>query len=168
MQVRPGASDSDEAFEEIPRCSLEEGTVVLGVPIGNASFVDTFVDDVCRKLTHMAERIGLMKSNIAKFLLLRACFGACRINHLLRSLPFKHAKSLAEKSSVVVRNLLDDILVSPLPDICFLLACLPVRNGWPVLFLLARICFKLSFFWSLFPCERWGQPEPFVYLMYFC
>ena len=119
MQVRPGASDSDEAFEEIPRCSLEEGTVVLGVPIGNASFVDTFVDDVCRKLTHMAERIGLMKSNIAKFLLLRACFGACRINHLLRSLPFKHAKSLAEKSSVVVRNLLDDILVSPLPDICF-------------------------------------------------
>ena len=147
MQVRPGASDSDEAFEEIPRCSLEEGTVVLGVPIGNASFVDTFVDDVCRKLTHMAERIGLMKSNIAKFLLLRACFGACRINHLLRSLPFKHAKSLAEKSSVVVRNLLDDILVSPLPDICFLLACLPVRNGWPVLFLLDRVCLlNLVFF----------------------
>ena len=77
----------------------------------------------------MAERSGLLKSNIAKFLLLRACFGACRMNHVLRCLPFQHARLLAEKSSVVVRNALEEIFGSPLPDICFLLACLPVRKG---------------------------------------
>ena len=125
----PGATSPDVAFDGIPRHSLDEGTVVLGVPIGNDAFVNTIVDDDCAKLTHMAERIGLLKSNIANFLLLRACFGACRINHLLRSLPFQHARLLAEKSSVFVRNALDEILGSPLPDICFLLACLPVRKG---------------------------------------
>ena len=125
----PGASDPGVAFVGIPRYSLDEGTVILGVPIGNAAFVNKHFNEVCAKLTHMAERIGLLKSNIANFLLLRACFGACRINHLLRSLPFQHARLLAEKSSVFVRNALDEILGSPLPHICFLLACLPVRKG---------------------------------------
>ena len=87
--------------------------------------------EVCTKLSHLAERIGLLKSNIGKFLLLRACFGTCRINHLLRSLPFEHARTLAARSSDIVRSALDDILGSPLPDICFLLACLPVRKGGP-------------------------------------
>ena len=125
----PGASTSDPAFEGIPRYSLDQGTVVLGVPIGTATFVEDFVSEVCAKLSHMADRIGLLKSNIARFLLLRACFGACRVNHPLRSLPFQHGKSLAEKASVIVRNTLEAILGSPLPDICFLLACLPVRRG---------------------------------------
>ena len=109
--------------------SLDQGTVVLGVPIGSAAFVENFVSDICTKLSYMAERIGLLKSNIAKFLLLRACFGACRVNHLLRSLPFQHGKSLAEKASAIVRSTLEAIVGSPLPDICFMLACLPSRKG---------------------------------------
>ena len=88
--IGPGASNRDPAFEGIPRSSLDEGTVVLGVPVGNADFVEHFVNDVITKLSNMAARIDLLKSNNAKFLLLRACFGACRINHLLRSLPFRH------------------------------------------------------------------------------
>ena len=60
----------------------------MGVPIGSATFLAKFVDEVCTKLTHMAERIGLMKSNIAKFLLLRACFGA---------LPFQNARSVMQR-----------------------------------------------------------------------
>ena len=123
------ASNPDPVFDGIPRYSLDDGTVVLGVPIGSAAFVDNYVSEVCAKLSHMAERIGMMTSNIAKFLLLRACFGACRINHLLRALPFQHAQTLAEKSSIIVRKTLEAILGSPLPDICFLLACLPVRKG---------------------------------------
>ena len=57
-----------------------------------------------------------------------SCFGACRINHLLRYLPFQHARLLAEKSSVFVRNASAEILGLPLPDVCFLLACLSVRK----------------------------------------
>ena len=73
--------------------------------------------------------IDLLNSNIARFLLLRATFGACRINHLLRSLPLRYGQSLAEKASEIVRKALESILGSPLPDLCFLLACLPVRKG---------------------------------------
>ena len=87
------------------------------------------MDEVISKLSNLAARIDLLKYNIAKFLLLRACFGACRVNYLLRSLPFQHARSLAEKSSVIVRKALESIVGSPLPDLCFLLACLPVRKG---------------------------------------
>ena len=101
---RPGASCADHAFEGIPRFSLDEGTVVLEVSIGSNAFVAMYVDDVCAKLAHLAKRIGLLKSNVAKFLLLRACFGACRINHLLHSLPFGHGRSLAEKASSTVRG----------------------------------------------------------------
>ena len=51
--------------------------MVLGVPVGNADFVEHFFNDVITKLSNMAARIDMLKSNIAKFLLLRACFGAC-------------------------------------------------------------------------------------------
>ena len=45
------------------------------------------------------------------------------------SLRLQEARLLADKSSVIVRKALEEILGSPLPDICFLLACLPVRKG---------------------------------------
>ena len=71
----------------------------------------------------------MLKSAFAKFLLLRACFGACRINHLLRSLPFEHGSLLAEKTAVIVRDTLGGILGSQLPDLLYELAYLPVRRG---------------------------------------
>ena len=127
--IGPGAAQPDPVFDGIPRSSLDEGMVVLGVPVGNPDFMERFVNDVVTKLTNMAARIELLKNNVAKFLLLRACFGVCRINHLLRSLPLRHGQSLAEKASVIVRKALESILGSPTPDLCFLLACLPVRKG---------------------------------------
>ena len=42
----PGASDPDVAFDGIPRHSLNEGAVVLAVPMGNATFVDKCVNEV--------------------------------------------------------------------------------------------------------------------------
>ena len=92
-------------FDGIPRVSFAEGTIVLGVPIGSDDFTAKFIDDVCAKLAHLANRIGLLKSAIAKFLLLRACFGACRINHLLRSLPFEHGSLLEAYSRKRPRSL---------------------------------------------------------------
>ena len=102
---------------------------MLGVPIGSDEFIATYLEDVCAKLAHLAKRIGLLKSAIAKFLLLRACFGTCRINHLLRSLPFEHGRSLSEKTATIVRDNLGHILGSAIPDIHYKLACLPMRRG---------------------------------------
>ena len=42
---------------------------MLGVPVGNADFVEHFFNDVIFKLSNMAARIDMLKSNIAKFLL---------------------------------------------------------------------------------------------------
>ena len=113
----------------IPRVSFADGTLVLGVPIGSNEFIAKHIDDVCAELAHLAKRIGLLKSSIAKFLLLRACFGACRINHLLRSLPFESGRSLSEKTAIIVRDTLGKILGSALPDLNYELACLTVRRG---------------------------------------
>ena len=126
----PAASNPDLDFEGIPRYSLGEGTVVLGVPIGSDdAFVDSYVNEVCAKLSLMAMRIGLLRSNIAKFLLLRACFGACRVNHLRRSLPFRHARSLAEKSSV---------------------CAIPWKAFW------VRLCLTSAFCWHVYQCAKAG------------
>ena len=74
-------------------------------------------------------KVAFLKSNVAKFLLLRACFGACRVNHLLRGLPFRHGVALARKSTALFRSATKDILGSSLRDLNFELACLPVKKG---------------------------------------
>ena len=68
-----GASHPDPAFGGIPRGSLDEGTVVVGVPVGNADFVEHFVNDIITQLSNMAARIDI--DNIGKCLLLRAWQG---------------------------------------------------------------------------------------------
>ena len=54
---------------------------------------------------------------------------ACRINRLLRSLPFEQGSSLAEKTATFVRDTASGILGSTIPDLHCELPCLPVRRG---------------------------------------
>ena len=74
-----GTLIEEPAFEEISRVPANEGTIVLGVPVANDSFVH---QAVCAKVYTLLTKVTLLKSNLAKFLLLRACFGAFRVNHL--------------------------------------------------------------------------------------
>ena len=99
------------------------------MPIGSDAFIHQTIDEVCAKIQGLLSKLSFLKSNLTKFLLQRACFGVCRVNHLLRSLPFAHGTSLALKSSVLFHDALGDALGSAIPDIHHELASLPVRKG---------------------------------------
>ena len=71
----PGISEfSSPAYDIIPKVPLSEGSVVLGVPIGSDSFVEKVLDETIKKLESLIAKVGQLKSNLVKFLLLRACF----------------------------------------------------------------------------------------------
>ena len=106
----PAADVNDPVFDGIPRVPMLEGTIVIGVPVGNDSFVEKANEDGCAKL----EGVAVLKSNVAKF--------------LQSAVPALQAWSLARKSAALFRETLNDILGSNLPDLNFELACLPVRK----------------------------------------
>ena len=122
----PACQTADPIFAGIPRASVDEGSIVLGIPIGGDDFVK-FIDE--SKMQTMLAKLCALNTRVAKFLLLRACFGACRVNHHLRSLDFQHGKVLAQNSSALFREMLNDLLGSPCTDVQFKHACLPGRRG---------------------------------------
>ena len=131
---RPGISEfSPSEYDVLPKVPLSEGSIILGVPVGSDSFIEKALEDTVKKLECILAKIGQLKSNLVKFLLLRACFGASRVNHLLRSLEFRHGKAIASKSSAMFRRGLAEAVgrsgSSELPDINYSLACLPGRRG---------------------------------------
>ena len=48
----------------------------LGVPISSDLFVEKALDETIKKLECLIAKLGQLKSNLMKFLLLRASFGA--------------------------------------------------------------------------------------------
>ena len=113
----------------IPRATPADGSVFLGVPVGGDEFVNKFCDAAAAKLEEMLRRNSSLDCALGKFLILRACFGACRINHLLRSLDFAKGFHLASKVSVSFRRALEEILGSAISDDQYALACMASSSG---------------------------------------
>ena len=118
-----------ETFVGVPRIPASSGVEVLGVPIGSESFVAKTLARKLEELEFLLSRLALLESSLAKFLLLRACLGACRVVFLLRTVPFGLGKQLAEKSAALVRHSLEALLQMPLDDVQFGLACLRTHKG---------------------------------------
>ena len=109
--IGPGAdSDLCPEFSDIPKIPLSERSIFLGVRVGSAAFVEKAMVDVTTKLRNMLAKVGALSSSVAKFLILRACFGACRVNHLLRSLDYLPGKHLAANSTELFQQALADTL----------------------------------------------------------
>ena len=116
-------------LQQLPRVSLSSGSTFLGVPVGGDIFVQQFSDDTLSKLEDLLQKVSRLGSGLGKFLLLRACFGACRVNHLLRTLDFLHGSRLANDAAVPFRKALDDLLRTATSDEQFTLACMASRRG---------------------------------------
>ena len=86
-------------------------------------FIQHFSDKTLLKKT------SRLQSGLGKFLILRACFGACRVNHLLRSLDFLDGSRLAANAAVPFRKALEDLLHKMTSDEQFTLACMASRRG---------------------------------------
>ena len=66
----------------LPRVSLSDGSLFLGVPVGGENFIQHFCAETLSKLDNMLNKSSRLHSGLGKFLILRACFSACRVNHL--------------------------------------------------------------------------------------
>ena len=102
---------------------------VLGVPVGGDAFTQQFTSDVLSKLDGMLTKSSRLGSGLGKFLILRACFGACPVNHLLRALDFEDGRQLATKVSTSFRHALEDLLQTTTTDEQHTLACLASQRG---------------------------------------
>ena len=97
----PGISQfTSFVYDSIPKVPLSEGSVFLGVPIGSDSFVEKALDETIKKLEGLIAKVGQLKSNLVKFLLLRASFGA---SALQPSIPTWKGRCLTVSSNVSAR-----------------------------------------------------------------
>ena len=116
-------------LSDIPVVLADGGITVLGVPVGSEDSIRHYLEQRREDLVCMLSRLKLLDSALAKFLLLRACLGVCRIIFLLRSVEFRLGTELAVKTQVMVRQALADILGKEMDDTQFGLACARVHKG---------------------------------------
>ena len=98
----------------IPVVPWSAGLKILGTPVGSPKFVAEFVADVSERLQDCLDRLSLLGDSFASFHILRSCLSACKVNHLLRSLPFEQGTPLAASSKDQLVESLSSLVVSPL------------------------------------------------------
>ena len=118
-----------EILLHLPHKDISAGVVVLGGPIGSHSFVQEHIGKVTDRMTNFFGKLRGLKDVHSQMLIMRACTGACQINHLLRVLPFEDGASLASDVSHKLRKELDFYMECDTTDAQFDLATLPARCG---------------------------------------
>lgn len=71
-----------------PCVPWDSGVKVLGIPVGSPGFVTEYSRKVLSKLQACLERLKLLGCAFSAFHILRSCLSACKVIHLLRTLPF--------------------------------------------------------------------------------
>ena len=73
---------------EVPRAAWDAGCTILGTPVGSEAFVAGQLQAPLSLLQVGLERLTKLDESHAAFLLLRYCFGACRITHSMSTVFF--------------------------------------------------------------------------------
>ena len=154
------SASSSFVYDIIPKVALSEGSVILGIPIRKDSFVEKGWMRRSRN-----SKAQTLKSNVVKFLLRRTSFGACRVNHVLRSLQFRHGKAVASKSAALFQHGLADAIGSELPDVKFTyIFSSSVLHSFlfvfRILFSACRLSWFLFLFLPLFVSSVAASPPP--------
>ena len=116
-------------MEGITLLSHDDMLDILGVPIGPDASVDKFLDEVVSKIANCVSRLPMLGSSHHAFFLLRSCLSTCKINHLLRCLPFKLGATLASKMKLLLEDALSEIIGLPLDPIACGLASFRIADG---------------------------------------
>ena len=118
-----------ETLRDLRWVPWDAGLSVLGCPVGSPSFeaewLASHVDKVAAGLEHLQD-LGHPQAAV---LLLRYCHGTCKINHLLRSLPFELGKRLASAVTELVHGSLSLTLGQDLSPEVLALASFPISYG---------------------------------------
>ena len=122
-------SSSCPLLSTIPHRSFSDGIVVLGCPVGSPAFRAAFLAELQQKMECFFTLLRTVDDVHAELLIMRSCTGACRVNHLLRVLPFEDGQLLAQKVSLLLHEQLSATLHTTTTPLQFDLACLPLRYG---------------------------------------
>ena len=101
----------------------------MGVPVGSPGFITSHNDRISDKLQECLERVSLLADSFSSFHILRSCLSACKVNHLLRALPYEHGNSLAASTKLKLVDSLTSLVGAPVSFSQWGLAALPVRLG---------------------------------------
>jgi hypothetical protein len=124
--VKPGFDITDPLLASFQRITPEDATL-LGAPLAHGPALDSMWSERCEDLERASERLRLIGSQHA-LMLLRASFGAPRVQHILRSAPSVNHLALT-KFDKTQRSTLNCIINANLSDLQWLQATLPIKQG---------------------------------------
>ncbi len=122
----------DQKFLEFPSevTRLIDGVSLLGSPIcGTAEYMSTCVSKLVAKAESTQEKIIGLDDPQVEMHLLRWCAGICKINHILRSVPYKDMEAPLLHFDTSLRASLSKISRSSISESSWQQANLPFRLG---------------------------------------
>ena len=126
-----GAIDpqQDPLHRGIPKVRASDGIVVLGAPVGYSGFIKEKLECRVEKIREVVELLPLLKDPHTEYVLLRSCLSLPKIMFMLRAVnTTEHQEPLCHFDSII-RGALSKILGSPLTDVQWSQASLPVAMG---------------------------------------
>ena len=119
----------DPLHRGIPKVRASDGIVVLGAPVGYSGFIKEKLECRVEKIREVVELLPLLKDPHTEYVLLRSCLSLPKIMFMLRAVnTTEHQEPLCHFDSII-RGALSKILGSPLTDVQWSQASLPVAMG---------------------------------------
>ena len=106
-----------------------DGIVVLGAPVGYNAFVKKNLESRVEKVRGAVEKLPLLQDPHTEFVLLRSCLSLPKIMFMLRAVDTLDFQEQLLEFDSIVRGALSHLLGSPLTDIQWAQASLPVAMG---------------------------------------
>ena len=103
--------------------------VYLKTTIGKDEFVENYLEAKLKQLRKEVATLSQMKHLHECFTLLRSCAAACKVTHLMRTIPPKQLTKFLNGFDSVLRRTMEKILGHDLNDEQWLVCQLPTKYG---------------------------------------
>ena len=124
-----GEQEQDPLGKGVPKVPAGDGITVLGAPVGYENFAREGLTDKVEKVQKVTEMLPLLKDPHLEFVLLRSCLSLPKLMFLLRTLDTTIFGDQLEQFDMVTRGALSRILGTPITDVGWEQAKLPVSMG---------------------------------------
>ena len=124
-----GDNEQDPLLRGIPKVKAGDGIVVLGAPVGYHAFVKEKLKSKVEKVRGILELLPLLQDPHCEFVLLRSCLSLPKIMFMLRAVNTVDFQDQLIEFDCLIRGALSHLLGSPLTDVQWAQASLPVAMG---------------------------------------
>ena len=100
-----------------------------GMPFGNEASVVPALAHKMESIQNTCDKLFILNDSQVSLLLLRACLGVCKVNFLLRVLPYSLSHVWAPQVRACLKKAVDSIVGAPLSEVQWQQASLPCNSG---------------------------------------